>query len=73
MSTLGWRKGSCANGHADPPRTSSGACRLCVRDYNARTRARYRVLSFRDMYALINALRHFVYGLDDLPWEARSE
>lgn len=70
MSTAGWRKDVCVNGHVNPERTKSRACKQCLRESNA-YRKIYR-LSFIDSFKLINAIRHFVYGLDDLPWEPRS-
>lgn len=66
------KKDRCINGHENPERFASGACKACMREYNAKNRDRYKVLSFKESCALINAIRHML-GLDDLPWEARSE
>lgn len=60
-----WRRVRVASARASTTRRRA-------REYNASTRARYRVLSFRDTYRVINAIRHML-GLDDLPWEARCE
>lgn len=63
-------KDRCANGHENPCRTARRQCIECRVESNRR-RKRAAPISFAESCALVNALRHFLYGFDDLPWEAR--
>lgn len=62
-----YRGDVCTRGHVNPPRSKSGACKLCAREYVQRRTCPKggAMLSIREAYDVINAVR-FVLRFDEL-------